>query len=127
MATVTITGAASVTLDGRTISKSASFIAEVDDIIEQTVEVETTYVTIGPGATPSATFILIVNDGANDAYVRFTISARYKRFGIPAGGHLLIPCGMRDETELAYGTPASLAVRASTGTTRIYVMTGKHE
>jgi hypothetical protein len=133
MPTVNLSASATVTLDGREVQRSATFACEVDDVTEQTVTVSTTYlpITNGSGTTAAnVVFFLVVNTGANDAVIRVTkfgsSPLEYLFFGIPAGGHAIIPgVGTHD---LAAGPSRLqvLAARTVTGTTRLIVMTGTH-
>lgn len=129
MPTITIAASATVTLDGRVVSKAGTFTADVQQFTEQTVAVDATYVSIGPPASSAnhfAAFYVVVNTGANDAVVRMEIASNeYLFFACPAGGHLVLPCGgAQDQT--VHGFEA-LSARAVGAGTRLLVMVGLHD
>ena len=125
MATITISGNASVVLDGKTLATSDSFTAEVDDVSEYTTHVYAAYIPISPASTKNA-FYVVVNNGTADAVLRLTIGATFSFFPIPVGGHIVIPAAGRTDTGTAVAAFTAAHAGAVTGFTRLYVMVGHH-
>ena len=124
MAIVNVSNSATVTIDGRVISTSGTFAADISDLWEQTLEVGTTYIVCG-GQNQNAVFYLFINNGSEDAVVRFTLGADYARFPLKAGAHMLISSSIRitDGTLWPLVDPA---IRALSGSTRVQMMVGTH-
>ena len=127
METITISATATVTLDGRIVSRTASYTCDVDDVVEQTIEVDTTYVpAISPDSNATPVFYLVVNNGADDALVRFQFEsgpANYIFLSVPSGGQLCIPAYGGDT---AGATPklTAMHIRAVSTNTRLFIMAG---
>lgn len=126
MATITITGQASVTVDGKEVKQSASFSADVDSVVERTVEVDTTYITIFTNSqTQNPVFTVITNPGADEALIRLKLIGvtEYVFFGIPALGHLVLPSSSQTAAG-DYVRFDALAARAVNSNTRLVVVMG---
>jgi len=116
MAKITLTGTAAVTLDGRAFSNSGTYVADVSDVAEQTRDVTNTYIQVS-GAT-TFVFLLVANLGTDDVIVRVDLGADYVNFGIPPGGHLLLP----NAAEAIFENPAIRSV--TSGGSRVYIAQG---
>ena len=125
MARIKISGSASVTVDGKVVSNTGSFVCEVDDVAEYTTDVYGTYVPLSKLNTKNV-FYIVANNGLADAVVRVTGSTgTYSMFPVPVGGHVVIPMGGSTDTG-TQATWTNLYGRAVTGFTRLYVMVGHH-
>lgn len=88
MATLTVNGTASVTVDGKLVKKSATYLADVRSLLEGTKDLSDTYSVI---SAQGFTFALIENVGDDSIIVRMNgVGSDYVRYGIPPGGHAFI-------------------------------------
>ena len=120
MAAISISGSAVLSLDGKSFIESSTFEVDVTDITEQTRDVTDTYYDIG---VTGYSFLFVANIGTDDVIVRFTMSASYYAFfGVPPGGHVLLPGGGAGGSSLGFTVPAIRSV-TSAGS-RVIIMMG---
>ena len=122
MAQASITATATGTLDGDTFNAGGTGVVDVTQITEQTRDVTDTYVSM---ISRPFSFIVVVNKGDDDVLVRFRAdTATYLFFGIPPGGHLLMPGNGTDGNGL-FNRLTDPSIRSVTSAgSRVFVMIG---
>ena len=122
MAQASITATATGTLDGATFNAGGTGVVDVTQITEQTRDVTDTYVAM---TGSQFSFIVVVNKGDDDVLVRFRLdTATYLFFGVPPGGHLLMPGNGMDGASL-FGRLVEPSIRSVTSAgSRVFVMIG---
>lgn len=120
MAQLTISAAASVTLDGLVTAQECTYIADVTSFLRLTTDVDNTYSYSFMGM---CAFALIENVGADDILISMTTSgaSKFIGFGLAPGAHCFISGRHGNDIDgVAIGT--NIAIRSVTGTGSRVVM-----
>lgn len=120
MPTISINETVTTTIDGVTINGGGSFVADVQDFVDQTRDFSTTYEEVFTG---TMSFVVIVNVGSEDLLVRCGVGADYALFSCPIGAHCVIP-GVLDANSGTIGNVGNVFARSVTGTGRAICMVG---
>lgn len=124
MATITISGNASTVKDGVASSMTADFVAEVNHVIQFTRDVSDAYEVV---SSSTAMFYFIANIGTDRVRIRVVCPTGYMFFGIPPGGHVLLPgAGGDDANGVSYFQHLSARSMSSNGS-RLVVTIGVND
>lgn len=124
MAQITITAEATVTIDGATLSQSASYIADVRAVNRQTKDVTTTYAQITDAPFQ---FALIENVGDVPILLRMeSAGGEYFFAGVAPGCHIFTPSRQGNDNSTNGGIIRgdNMAMRTTSGNGRVVVTIG---
>lgn len=130
MAEITISIKNALSLDGTAYGNSSSTTIELNEALESTVDLTTTFKVLFDDTTFGGIGALrvcgIINLGDELVYVRLLNrgASRYMPFAVPVGAHYITPIKLLNTTDSTMSFVSQVAARTATSAGRIRLLLG---